>query len=512
MLAADAWVTAISLHRVDRRLLARPRTYAHVANVLAFGVLPAMFMVPLLRERGLGWDFRAFYLGAHAYLAGASPYPSHSLAALATKQGFVYPAPMAALFAPFAVLPYSLALAIWLCLSVLAIALALRVLGVEDWRCFGALFLTHPVQQAVRLGTLMPVLMLLLALLWKYRDRVWPAAVLAAVLAVSKLFLLPMLLWLAATHRLRAAVAGGLIGLAACVVGWLPIHLSTIAAYPSLLQALAAYEQTFSYSLTSFGVALGLSSADATALAIGVGAGTLAAMWALRRNDLLAFRLALAASFVLCPIVWGHYYVLLVVPLAIGRRRLSAMWFAAAWISPDTLQLHTSVAWVALALVVLIAQLDLAPPVSRWWSRHPRARMRQVLAVTAAAGLLVASSATADVGQTDTGALRAASRRTHESGVASVRWNRMQRQLCWRLWTQDLPTGRAYVTLQSAARSEIRLHLLVRLRTDGGSQGCVLLDRTQAELVQRMVSRSHHYRLSVQARDVPSVVGVLANP
>ena len=81
-----------------------------------------------------------------------------------------------------------MALAIWIALSVCSIAAALRLLGVRDWRCLGALFLTHPVEQSVRLGTLMPVLTLLLALLWKYRDRLWTGAGLAAVVVVSKLF------------------------------------------------------------------------------------------------------------------------------------------------------------------------------------------------------------------------------------------------------------------------------------------------------------------------------------
>src|SRR5260370_14819539 len=106
-----------------------------LASVLVFGLLPTLIFLSLLRESGLGWDFRAFFLGAHAYLSGLSPYPGHSLAALADKQEFVYPAPMAALFAPFALLPYTLALTVWCAVSVAAIALTLWLLGVRDWRC-----------------------------------------------------------------------------------------------------------------------------------------------------------------------------------------------------------------------------------------------------------------------------------------------------------------------------------------------------------------------------------------
>lgn len=480
-----------------------------LASLLVFGLLPTLIMVSLLRERGFGWDFRAFYLGARGYLAGVSPYPGDSLAALASKQGFVYPAPMAALFAPLALLPYPLAVSAWLALSVASIAVALRLLGVRDWRCLGALFLTHPVQQSVRLGTLMPVLMLLLALLWRHRERLWTAATLVAVLAVSKLFLFPLFFWLAVSRRLKTAVLGAVIAAGMCVLGWLPIHLSTIASYPSLLHALAAYEQTFSYSLTSFAVGLGLSSVTATTLAMTTGTAFL--VWAVvaRRNDFLAFRLTLAASFVLSPIVWGHYYTLLIVPLALSRPRLSALWLAAIWIKPDTLQMHNSAAWVALALLVMLAQLDLAAPVGRWWNRQPRPRLRQVVVISAVGGLLMASAATAEVGQTGTAALRPTAKRAPENGVASIRFDRAQRQLCWRIWTDDLPPRRAAVTLESAVATKKPLILYTRIGRDGQSQGCVRLNRANAQLAPRLAARSPRYWLSVAVPNVPSVAGPL---
>jgi Glycosyltransferase family 87 len=490
-------------------VIAQRKSPRQLASLLVFGLLPTLIMVSLLRERGFGWDFRAFYLGTRDYLSGVSPYPGHSLAALADKQGFVYPAPMAALFAPFALLPYTLAVCVWLALSVAAFAVALRLLGVRDWRCLGALFLTHPVQQSVRLGTLMPVLMLLLALLWKYRERLWTAAALAAVLAVSKLFLFPLLFWLAVTRRLKTAALAAAIAAGICVLGWLPIHLSTIASYPSLLRALAGYEETFSYSLTSFAIGLGVSSATAAALALAAGMGFLVWAAAVRRDEFLAFRLALAASFVLTPIVWGHYYVLLVVPLALSRPRLSALWLAAIWIKPDTLQMHNSAAWVALALLVMLGQLDLASPVSRWWNGQPRPRMRQVVAVSAVGGLLVASAAAAEVGQTGTAALRPASKRAPASGVVSIRIDRAQRQFCWRIWTQDLPARRATITLESTVVTERPLIVYTGIGRDGQSQGCARLNQASTHLAQRLAARSRSYRLRVVVADVASVTGTV---
>ena len=501
---------------VVRRAALRGGWLAQSASLLVFGLLPILLMVSLLRQQGFGWDFRAFYLGAQAYLHGVSPYPSQSLAALASKQGFVYPAPMAALFAPFAVLPYTLALAAWVALSVGAIAAALWLVGVRDWRCLGALFLTHPVEQSVRLGTLMPILTLLLALLWKYRERVWTAGVLAAVLAVSKVFLFPLILWLVVTRRVKTAALAIAIAASVCVLGWLPIHLASISSYPGLLRALAGFEQTFSYSLTSLAVGMGVSAATAGLLAVAAAAGLLAwAAWA-RNNDLLAFRLALAASFVLSPIIWGHYYVLLVVPLALSRPRLSPLWLAAIWIKPDTLQMRDSTVWVALALLVLFMQLDLAPLLSRRWSRQPWPRMRQAIAVAGLAGILASTAVAAEAGQTGTTALHPASRTAQASGVASIRLDRSTRQLCWRIWTDDFPPTRAALTIRTLAAAATAKPLTgyTGIGSDGQSQGCARLNRNHPALARALPVRANRYLLSLTAPNGAFLTGdlQLANP
>ena len=39
------------------------------------------------------------------------------------------------------------------------------------------------------------------------------------------------------------------------------------------------------------------------------------------------WRIAIAAALLLSPIVWVHYYVLLLVPVALARPRLAGLWF-----------------------------------------------------------------------------------------------------------------------------------------------------------------------------------------
>src|SRR4029077_6757152 len=225
-----------------------------------------------------------------------------------------------------------------------------------------------------------------------------------------------------------------------------------------------------------------------------------------RNDDFLAFRLVLAASFVLSPIVWGHYYVLLVVPLAVSRPKLSALWLTAIWIKPDTLQMRSSSAWVTLALLVLLAQLDLASPVSRWWNKQSRPHLRQLTALSALTGLLAASAAGAEAGLTGTTALRPLSRRGHASGVASIRVDRAERQLCWRIWTHDLPARRAAITLQTTLATDKLLTVYTSIGRDGQAQGCAQINRTFAQPAWTVGSRTR-YRLGVTVPDAGFIAG-----
>jgi hypothetical protein len=67
--------------------------------------------------------------------------------------------------------------------------------------------------------------------------------------------------------------------------------------------------------------------------------------------------LTLLAALLLSPVVWAHYFVFLLIPVAIAHRRLSAAWFAlwglwlagGTWTQPSTLQIGASLTVMALA-------------------------------------------------------------------------------------------------------------------------------------------------------------------
>ena len=86
------------------------------------------------------------------------------------------------------------------------------------------------------------------------------------------------------------------------------------------------------------GSALGLGPGAARAVAVAIGVGLLALCWREGRRGLdeRSLVLALAAALALSPIVWLHYFVLLLVPIAIARRTFGAIWLIPAlfWITP----------------------------------------------------------------------------------------------------------------------------------------------------------------------------------
>ncbi len=496
-----------ALHNPKVRDARLPLWVSSVLSLVFFAFLPAFLTARLMFQHGFGWDFRAFYDGARAYIHGVSPYPQNSLAALADKQKFVYPAPTALILAPLALLPYTAALACWVVVSVAAIALALRVLGVRDWRCLGALLLTLPAEQGLRLGTLEPLVLVLVALLWRYRDRVVVAAVLAAGVALSKVFLAPLLLWLVFTRRIRTAMLAASLAAIMCLLAWLPLGESTILSYPSLLHTLAGYEQTFSYSLTSLFVGLGLGSVTATGLAWAVGLALLCIAYARRSDDELVFRLALAACFVLSPIVWGHYYLLLAVPLALRWPRFAPAWVLAIWIQSDTLALHHASLFVALALVVMAAQLGLLPSPSSW-AQVGTGRTRLLIAVGAVVAVQLASLSSAEAGYTRTAALRAVAGSRQASGAGSLRID-PRRRLCWRVWTQALPSQTARVVVKPRfASGPVFVHST--LIANAQAQGCTILPRTDRGLLRGLIGSPARYRLLIAAAGQAAIAGTLS--
>jgi hypothetical protein len=345
----------------------RLRSFAQPWELAAFVWLPGIGIgyacLYELRAREALEDFAIFRTAALSVLHGRSPYVGPNPAAFVHFDRFVYPPVAALLFSPFAALPGGAARVLMFLAGLVAVLAALRVLGVEDWRCYGVAVFSAPAINSLALGALTSFLLLGAALAWRYRDNTAVAGVATAFTAVLKLFLWPLAVWLLATRRWRAFLLCAGASIILLLGGWAVIGFAGLRSYPTLLHVLQQVEAPVSFSVVAL---FHLGGAAATAVTVALSLAAVAAIALAARSaegDRRAFAVAIVASLVATPLLWLHYLLLLFVPIALYRPRLSGLWFLplALWATPMT---HShGVTWrilLALAVLAVVAVRTLA--------------------------------------------------------------------------------------------------------------------------------------------------------
>ena len=346
----------------------------HVLTVVVFGVLPIVlafsFVAASWNNSTFLSDFKGdLYQAGRDVVHGRNPYPAAFLAreAAARREGRPvetaiavpdYPAPALVLAAPLSLLPFRAAGVLFVLVSVCALLLALRLLGVADWRCYGLAFLSWPVLHGLRLGALTPLLVLGVAAVWRWRDGLWRPALAVVAVVAAKLFLWPLAIWLLLTRRFQAISLACGLGAITLLAGWAVIGFAGLVGYPELLNNLASLEEGVGVSPVTGLLALGLGRTVATIVALGIVAALFSLAWRLRSrpgNDRRMFELAVVAALVASPIVWPHYFALLLVPIALLSPRLSPIWFAPllAYLAPVAQTNHRP--WEALPYYLIAA-------------------------------------------------------------------------------------------------------------------------------------------------------------
>jgi alpha-1,2-mannosyltransferase len=359
-----------------------------VGPVVGLGVIPALMMVEVLvaaaRARSLAIDFHyAFRPAALHVLHGQSPFAPITPAALAHGTAFVYPPLAAFLMAPLAVLPAGVGDWVVTALLLLLPPLCLRLCGVRDLRCYGAVFLWAPVVWSVQTGNLSLPLALGAVLLWRYRDRVVTAAAIAAAMVAVKLFLWPVLVWLAVTRRRASSLLAVVIAGAATLGAWALVGFAGLTGFPRMLGDLSALEAPDGYSPQALALKAGAPAVVASGVRYALALAVLALAVAVARRedgDRRSFALVLAGSILASPIIWLHYLALLLVPVALSRPRFGLVWLAPVllWVCPVRPAAPT---W--LTILVLAVGTAITVSVVR---RGPRSQLRaREAAATAAA-------------------------------------------------------------------------------------------------------------------------------
>ena len=329
-----------------------------------------------LRARGTLQDFGIFRAAALAVVHGDSPYVAATPEALAHFDKFVYPPVSALLFVPVAELPSEVGRGLVFAGGLVAIVCALRLLQVEDWRCYGVALVSTPAINSLALGALTSFLFLGAAVAWRYRDRTVVAAVAVACTAVLKLWLWPLVIWLLATRRWRSALVCAGVGTALVLGGWAVIDFAGLRSYPTLVHVLERIEAPASYSVVALIGVGGSAETAVTAVLVVVLAAAVVLAARASDGDRRAFAAAVLAAVVATPLLWLHYLLLLYVPIALYRPRLAPLWFLPLllWLTPSA---HSQgVTWriaVTLAVVGVVALQTAAAGLNRGAAPSPEA-------------------------------------------------------------------------------------------------------------------------------------------
>ncbi len=304
-------------------------------------------------------DFRhSFLVAGWRELNGGDPY-HWTRAQFAAQLSFPYPALAVVLLEPLALLPGGAAGDVYLLLCLAAIVGALRLLGVRDWRVYGAVVLWSPVLIGWQTGNFTLPLVFGCAAAWHYRDRPWVVGLIAALLISIKPTMFPIGIWLIATRRYRATGISVAIGLALNLVSWTLIGWSELGRLLHLvsIQSQAMYHT--GYSIIALAAHLGANRTVGTVIQAAVALVVLAGCvyFGRKRGEAAAFTVAIALCLVASPLIDQHYFALLIVPLALAFPRLRWPWLLplALWVCPATGGAAWQVGvWIVVAAVTVV--------------------------------------------------------------------------------------------------------------------------------------------------------------
>jgi hypothetical protein len=357
-------VTAGPRNRVPRERQAAMRRAAEHA---LFGLVPLVALLALLdfqfKLSAIVLDFRlAYWPAANRLLHGLSPYlvTNHQLAA---GTAFVYPALSALAFTPFALLGRSAAEVLYMLGCIACIPAILRTLAIRDWRIYGVVVLWLPVYDGWSSGNVTLPLTLLVALTWRHRNRPLAAGLLTAVAISIKPFVWPLGLWLLATRRWKAAAWALGSGVVLNLLAWGIVGFNEIHVYLRLASEVTNALWKDGYSVLAVAHHLGFGRGVGEGLLLGaslLAASAVVYLGAVRRRERDALVLAVLLMLLASPLIWAHYFALLLVPLALCRPRLGVVWALPVlmWPMPPRQPVHgweEALAWGVAAICLMVA-------------------------------------------------------------------------------------------------------------------------------------------------------------
>lgn len=269
----------------------------------------------------LGYDFLAYRAAAGSILTGAPIYDP-TVDVVGAFGLYFYPPPFAVAFVPFALLPSPTAVWIWtaVCVAMTIAAIALMpVTRSVRWVILLLAGIDWAVMYGIKLGQVGPVLLLAFAIGWRLLKSEEALGLVGAVGSLVKAQ--PGLLfgWALLTQRWRMLVVGLVTG-AIILVVTLPIV--GLGAWPDYLQTLGRVSSPVTnpktVTLGAIAFRSGLEEHQASIIQFAtIGVTLIGWIYASRwRSAEVGFLATVVASQLLSPLLWEHYAMLLLLPVA----------------------------------------------------------------------------------------------------------------------------------------------------------------------------------------------------
>ncbi len=269
----------------------------------------------------LGYDFLAYYKAAVRLLDGQPLYDMDFQTA-GPFGLFFYPPTFLPFILPFGLLSQTTAIWTWTALLIAAFAVGVAVLPVARnvrWWIVLVAGLSWPFVYSIKLGQVGPILFLLFAIGWRWLDDPIRLGTSAALGTAVKLQPGLIFVWALLTRRWTAVVAGAVVLVVLAVVATILGGVGVWSDFVTLVRQVSdpiTTDHNFTPGAIAYQLGLSASAASLLQLActvLALAAVVLAARWATAEASYLV---AVIASQLISPILWDHYAMLLLLPVA----------------------------------------------------------------------------------------------------------------------------------------------------------------------------------------------------
>ena len=294
---------------------------AYAVALIAAVAYAYLILVSAASNGTLGYDFKAYDLAVDRLLAGQSMY-DQSATSMGAFGLFFYPPPFALLVMPWALLPAGLDVVAWTCTLIAATLAAIALLPVAPRVRLAVLLLaafSWPLVFAIKLGQVGPILLLLFAIGWRSLARPGAFGIAAGLGTIIKIQPALLILWALMKARRRAAFIA--IGVAAVLAA-----VGTLVAGPqSWFDMLAVLGRVSRPVLAENDMGLGrlayLAGASLDVATLIHYANVVLVLvltgWAVIRLPAeSSFLVVVTASQFVSPVLWDHYALILLLPVA----------------------------------------------------------------------------------------------------------------------------------------------------------------------------------------------------